>query len=97
MMPAAFTCTSPQCVSNIVTCFVASFGFAALATCTWFFSSRPRQYIRCFVPRDAWRGAVHAFLRDPQFTPGLRGVAYLQFGVAALFFLGTLAGWLFVS
>ena len=78
---------------NIKTCFIASGGFAVIASLTWFFSSRPRLFIRVFVPADELPRAARTILRDPTFVRGMRSMAFLQYGVAALFFLGTLVAW----
>ncbi len=63
--------------------FFAWLGFSSIAGLTFFFSSRPRLFIRAFVPRGEWRGAVRAFVRDPQFGRGMRFISALQFAVAS--------------
>jgi hypothetical protein len=70
---------------------VAFLGFSSIAALTWFFSSRPRLYLRVFVPRDEWiRVARWAFRED--FRRGMRMMAGLQFGVACVF--GLVGLWL---
>ena len=70
---------------------LAFFGFASVAGMTFFFSSRPRAFIRTFVPCDEYRDVVRPMLRDPNFCRGMRRMAYLQFGVAAI--IGMIALW----
>jgi hypothetical protein len=71
---------------------IAFVGFSSIAALTWFFSYRPRLFVRVFVPRDDLRGAIHGILRDPNFGRCMRFMALLQFSVAALF--GVIALWL---
>jgi hypothetical protein len=68
-------------------------GFFSIAGLTWFFSSRPRLFIRVFVPADELRGAARGILRDPHFGRGMRFMALLQAAVATAI---TVACW-FVS
>ncbi len=63
--------------------FLAFLGFSTIALLSWFFSSRPRLYLRLFVPREEWL-AVARDLRRENFR-SLRQCAVLQFGVACLF------------
>ena len=70
-------------------------GIAAIAWLTWFFSFHPRLFVRVFVPREEWRDAIPAMLRDPSFCRGMRQMALLQFGVAAIF--GLVAVWLWFA
>jgi hypothetical protein len=70
---------------------VAFLGFSSIAALTWFFSSRPRLYLRVFVPRDEWIGVARWALRD-EFRSGMRLMAGLQFGVACVF--GSVGLWL---
>lgn len=65
--------------------------FLAVAGLTWFFSSRPRLFIRLFVPADELRRAVRGILRDSQFTQGMRVIALLQVAVATA--IGVAAVW----
>jgi hypothetical protein len=81
---------------NFVACVVASAGFAGIAAGTWFFSSRPKLFIRCLLPRYAWRDwrqSIRHMLHDPGFGKAMRLMAVLQFAAAALFFGGTLLAW----
>jgi hypothetical protein len=52
---------------------------------TLFFSSRPRLFVRCFVPREELRGVVRAIVRDNRYSRAMRLMALLQFGFAAAF------------
>jgi hypothetical protein len=63
---------------------VAFVGFSCIAALTWFFSYRPRLFVRVFVPREDLRGAVRAILRDPKFGPAMRVIALLQFLAGAV-------------
>jgi hypothetical protein len=74
---------------------MAFVGFSLVASLTWFFSNRPRLFVRVFVPRDELRGAVRGILRDPNFGRGMRFIALLQFAVAAVF--GLVALWLWLG
>ena len=69
--------------------------FSCIASLTWFFSSRPRLFIRVFVPADERRDAIHGILRNPHFCKGMRFIAYLQFSVASVF--GLIALWLWLA
>ncbi len=71
---------------------IAFIGFSSIAALTWFFSCRPRLFIRVFVPRYELRGAARGILRDPNFGRGLRVMALLQFAVATVF--GLIGLWL---
>jgi hypothetical protein len=64
---------------------IAFVGFSSIAAITWFFSYRPRLFVRIFVPRDELRGAVRRILRDPNFGRGMRLISLLQFSVSAVF------------
>ena len=63
----------------------AFISFSCIAALTWFFSYRPRLFIRVFVPRDELRGAIRTIMHDPNFGRGMRMMALLQFSVAAAF------------
>ena len=63
----------------------AFFGFASIAALTWFFSTRPRLFMRVFVPRDQLFGAGRQILRRAEFRHGMRVIAGLQFGAACVF------------
>ncbi|MBA2226759.1 MAG: hypothetical protein WHU94_13535 [Thermogemmata sp.] len=70
---------------------VAFLGFSSIAGLTWFFSSRPRWYLRVFVPRDEWlEGGRWAFRDD--FRRDMQQMAGLQFGVGCVF--GLVGLWL---
>jgi hypothetical protein len=76
---------------------VAWFGFSGVASGTWFFASRPRLFIRVFVPRDhLWEGA-RPILRQPyrEYRKGMRTMAAIQAGVAAIF--GIVGLWMMLS
>jgi hypothetical protein len=45
-----------------------------------------------FVPREELRGAIRGILRDSNFGRGMRVMALLQFGLAAVF--GVMGLWL---
>jgi hypothetical protein len=59
-------------------------GFTTIAGLTWFFSSRPRLFMRVFVPRDHLWSAGRQILRRDEFRRGTRLIAALQFGVACV-------------
>jgi hypothetical protein len=64
-----------------------------LASLDWFFSTRPRLFIRVFVPHDELWGAGRRILRDPiGWRRGLRvfAILHLVFGIA----VGFLAWWI---
>ena len=69
-------------------------GYSSIAAMTWFFSSRPRLFVRVFVPPDEYREAVRRIRRDPGFGRGMRSMALLQFSAAAAFGLAGLWLWL---
>jgi len=64
---------------------IALIAFASVAAMTWFFSYRPRLFVRMFVSRDELRGAIRGILRAPNFGRNMRIMALLQFGVAVVF------------
>jgi hypothetical protein len=59
-------------------------GFTAVAAVTWFSASRPRFFIKTFVPREEYRHAVQAMLKDPNFRRSMRVMACLQFTLGIL-------------
>jgi hypothetical protein len=59
-------------------------GFTFIAGLTWYFSTRPRQFVWLFVPRDEARAAYRVFLRDSNRKRGLRQMAVLQFAVGTV-------------
>ena len=67
-------------------------GFASVAGLTWYFSSRPRLFVRVFVPREELFRAGRHILRRAEFRRGMRVMAGLQFGVACVF--GLVGLWL---
>ena len=70
---------------------VAFLGFSSIAGLTWFLSSRPRLYLRMFVPREQWLEVARWAFRD-EFRRGMRRMAGLQFAVACVF--GLVGLWL---
>lgn len=70
---------------------LATLAFYCVASLTWYFSSRPRLFIRVFVPAGELRRAARGILRDPQFGRGMRIIAALQAAVATL--IGLFAAW----
>ncbi len=69
--------------------FAAGAGIAGL---TWFFSSRPRLFLRVFVPRDHLFAAGRHVLRRAEFRRGMRLIAGLQLGGAGA--IGLVELWL---
>jgi hypothetical protein len=69
-------------------------GFSSVAAGTWFFSSRPRWFLRVFVPRGEWL-AVARWAFRAEYRSEMRFIAGLQFGVACAF--GLVALWLRIS
>jgi hypothetical protein len=67
-------------------------GFASIAALTWFFSSRPRLFLRVFVPRNELFAAGRCILRGDEFRHGTRLIAGLQFVAACVF--GLVGLWL---
>jgi hypothetical protein len=64
-------------------------GFYFIAALTWFFSTRPRLFIRVFVPSDQFFPVARTILRNDRWCFGLRLMSGLQFLVAVIL---TLAG-----
>lgn len=62
----------------------AFLGFSCIAALTWFFSYRPRLFIRIFVPAEELRKAARGILH-PDFGRAMRIMASMQFGVATIF------------
>jgi hypothetical protein len=56
--------------------------FSVVASLTWFFASRPRLFVRVFVPEEELRGAIRNCVRNPSFEPSMRTMSKLQFAVA---------------
>jgi hypothetical protein len=68
-------------------------GFTMVAIGTWFFSSRPRLFVRIFVPKDEYRDAIRPILRNQDFRRGMRLIACLQFAMAAAFGVAAIWFW----
>ena len=68
-------------------------GFTMVATGTWFFSSRPRLFIKTFVPKDQYRDVIRSILRNQDFGRGMRLIACLQFAMAAAFGFAAIWFW----
>src|SRR5262245_30700634 len=62
----------------------AFFGPASIAALTWFFSSRPRLFMRAFVPREERFAVGRQALRGDKFRRGMRLMACLQFVAACV-------------
>ena len=69
-------------------------GASGIAGLTWFFSDRPRLFVRTFVPREHWREVLREIRREPNFCRGMRIIAQLQLGMAVVF--GLVGLWLLV-
>lgn len=67
-------------------------GFSAIASLTWFFSSRPRLLIRVSFPKSGYREAVRTILREPRFCVTMRMMSLFQFGVGVACAFATLSG-----
>ncbi len=79
-------------MSHVEPLAFAFVGFSTIASATWFFSLRPRLFIKVFVPREEYRDAIRSFVRDPDFCKSMRMMAGLQFVVGAL--MGMTAIWI---
>ncbi len=77
---------------NAESLLMAWVGFSTIAGLTWFFSSRPRLFIRVFIPSEDLWSAGRRCLRRDEFRRGMRAIAGLQFGVACAF--GLVGMWL---
>jgi hypothetical protein len=80
--------------STVRTLLFADAGFGLVAATTWFFSSRPRLFIRCFVPADEFRAFARSILRNENYQRGMRFIAVLQRAVAGVLTIATLVAWL---
>jgi hypothetical protein len=67
-------------------------GGSCIAGLTWFFSSRPRLFVRVFVPREDWREAIRFMVRDPNFGRNMKQMSLIQFVFVGLF--GIVGLWL---
>jgi hypothetical protein len=70
---------------NATEAMQAFLGSTFIAALTWFFSARPRLFMRVFVPREELYGAGRRILRGEEFRRGMRLMALLQFGLACVF------------
>jgi hypothetical protein len=69
---------------------VGAVGFGAWGGIMWFYSSRPRLFVRHCVPRDAWREAdTRQILRGRGFKTAMRVMAALGFAACAAFAAGS--------
>jgi hypothetical protein len=67
---------------------LSAFLFLCVPAMTWFFSTRPRLFMRVFVPREEMFAAGRQILRRDEFRRGMRLMALLQFvGVGGVFVL----------
>ena len=82
-------------MNNVESLVFAFVGFSAIAITTWFFSLRPRLFIKVFVPREEYRDAIRSFIRNPDFCKSMRFIAGLQFLVGAL--MGMTAIWIWCA
>jgi hypothetical protein len=72
---------------------VAFPAFMFVAALTWFFSSRPRLFLRTFAPSEELRFAtIRHMLRDPSWPRAMRFIALLQ--IAMAFVVGAIGFWL---
>jgi hypothetical protein len=60
-------------------------GFSGVAALTWFFASRPRLFVRVFVPHDELPKAARGILRNPHIYRAMRQMSLFQFAIAAIF------------
>jgi hypothetical protein len=81
----------PTVVDDHLTLALATLASYCIASLTWFFSSRPRLFVRVFVPADELRYAVRGILRDPGFGRSMRIIAAVQATAATL--VGLFAAW----
>ena len=79
-------------VQSLVFAFV---GFTVIAIMSWFFSFRPRLFIKVFVPREEYRHAIRSVVRNPDFCKSMRLIAGLQFLVGAM--MGMTAIWIWCA
>lgn len=64
----------------------AFLGFASIAGLTWWFSFRPRLFVRLFVPRENWFGSGRELLRKGT-RRGMRLMALVQFLLGCILWL----------
>lgn len=77
---------------NIQFALIVAAAFCSIGCIAWFFSTRPKAFIRIFVPSDEQRDAVRLWVRDEQWGPAMRQMANLQIGLGII--LGFVV-WLF--
>ena len=70
---------------------MADIAFGLVASLTWFCASRPRLFIRCFVPADELWAVARQILRTKNYATGMRFIAILQFGLTGILVVATLA------
>lgn len=60
-------------------------GFSMVAGLTWFFSSRPRLFIRIFCPaEELWTAARGILKHGPDHKRAMRFIALLQFAAGSV-------------
>lgn len=69
---------------NIQVALMIGCGFCSIGFIAWFFSTRPKAYIRTFVPKDEMRELARLLLRDEQWTPAMQLMAKLQVGLGII-------------
>lgn len=79
---AVFTCVSWVDPDAAACGAFVSAVFASVALLSRYFSSRPRLFVRVFVPKEDYRTAIRGCLRDPTFTSSMRWMSNLQLIVA---------------
>lgn len=84
----------PPMSDNIETGFAAACGFFLIGCTTWFVASRPRAFMRVFVPAEELREVARSTLRGVEFRRSMRAMGLLQMGLGGLFAIITLVAWL---
>ena len=79
---------------NAIAVLVLAIAFTSLSWLTFYFSSRRKLFLRCFVPADELHDVVRG-MRGPSFQTGLRVIAALQIVVAASLWIvyGIIRSW----
>jgi hypothetical protein len=72
-------------IDAVATIFVGWAAGLLVSWMTWYFSSRPRSFVRVFVPRAEWRQAISVIVRDPNWSSVMRKMALFQFLTIGLF------------
>jgi hypothetical protein len=62
---------------------VVCLGCWSVAVTAWFLSSRPRLFIRVFIPRSEWRGAIWVCAHDRNYQLACRQIAFFQFAIGS--------------